>query len=83
VSGRTKVARRSGAHVWIRLTVFGGNIGELLLGVLLGAGFERGSRIHASGTVRVHMHYPVLGDCQGTGKFPVAGSPERLVDAAD
>jgi hypothetical protein len=25
--------------------------------------------IHVSGTVTVHMHYPVLGDCQGTAKF--------------
>jgi hypothetical protein len=25
--------------------------------------------IHASGTITAHMHYPVLGDCLGTGKF--------------
>ena len=25
--------------------------------------------IHVSGTVTAHMHYPVLGDCQGTAKF--------------
>ena len=25
--------------------------------------------VHVSGTVTAHMHYPVLGDCQGTAKF--------------
>jgi hypothetical protein len=25
--------------------------------------------IHVSGTVTAHMHYPVLGDCQGTARF--------------
>lgn len=25
--------------------------------------------VHVSGTVTVHMHYPVLGDCQGTAKL--------------
>jgi hypothetical protein len=29
--------------------------------------------IHASGTVTAHMHFPVLGDCQGTGKFASKG----------
>ena len=32
--------------------------------------------IHVSGTVTVHMHYPVLGDCQGTAKF--RGIGERI-----
>jgi hypothetical protein len=34
------------------------------------------SGIHVSGTVTVHMHYPVLGDCQGTAKF--RGIGERI-----
>lgn len=29
--------------------------------------------IHLSGTLTAHMHYPVLGDCQGTGKFVSKG----------
>lgn len=29
--------------------------------------------IHVNGTITAHMHYPALGDCQGTGKFQSKG----------